>query len=534
MRRAPLVCLLLAAAVAVAHGRSLGFGFVGYDDPDFVERSPQVAAGLTGAGAAWALGAVVAANWHPVTLLSHMVDVELYGSRAAGHHATNLALHALNACLLFAGLRAATRATWPAAFAAALFALHPLNVEPVAWVSQRKTLLSTTLALLALGAWGGWARRGGIPRYALVAGLLALGLAAKPSLVTLPLALLLVDFWPLGRLRSWREVGPRLLEKLPLLLLSLAAAAVAFQVQRASGAMGPVDLATGLSVGLPNALLSFSWYLAKALWPAALAVHYPHPWLPRIGGTPPGALGLLGAASALALATIAVFLSRRPAAVTGWLWFLGTLVPVIGLVQVGTQATADRYFYLPGIGLCVLLAWIGAELAGHLPSRALAAALAAGALGALGAASFAQTAHWRDSRSLYARAVAVSPRDTVMLFNLGNALREEGDLAGAIDLYRRTLEIDPGRLEARVQWGVALAQARRPAEAEEQYRQALAADPDLAAAHYNLALLLGERGELDLAIQHFQRVLALRPGSELARRGLAQALRERARRAGRP
>jgi len=529
MRRAPLVCLLLAAAVAAVYGRSLSFGFVGYDDPDFLERNPQVSAGLTGAGAAWALTAVVAANWHPVTLLSHMLDAELFGTRAAGHHATNLAFHALNACLLFAGLCAATRARWPSAFAAALFALHPLNVEAVAWVSQRKTLLSTTFALLVLLAWGAWARRRGAWRYGLVAGLLALGLAAKPMLVTLPLALLLVDFWPLGRLRAARELWLRLAEKLPLLLLGAAAAAVAFQVQRASGAMGPVDLATALRVGLPNAVLSLAWYLSKALWPAGLAVHYPHPWLPGSGGTPPGALELLGAAAVLAAASLALLASRRPAAVAGWLWFLGTLVPVLGFVQVGTQATADRYAYLPGIGLWVLVSWLGAELAPRLPARALVAALAVGVLGALGVASFAQTAHWRDSRSLYARAVQVSPRDTAMLFNLGNTLREAGDLEGAIDLYRRSLEVDPGRLEARVQWGVTLVQARRPAEAEEQYRRALSADPDHAAAHYNLALLLGQRGELDQAIEHFERVLSVRPGSKLARRGLAAARRERAR-----
>jgi tetratricopeptide (TPR) repeat protein len=529
VRRVWLVCLLLAAAVAAAFGRSLGHGFVGYDDPDFLGRSPRVAEGLTRAGAAWAATAVVAANWHPLTLLSHMLDVELFGMRAAGHHATNLALHALNACLIFAGLRAATGAHWPSAFAAALFALHPLNVEPVAWVSQRKTLLSTTLALLALCAWGAWSRRGGGWRYGGVALLLALGLAAKPMLVTLPLALVLVDAWPLGRLGGARDLPRRLAEKLPLLALSAAAGAVAFLAQRAAGAMGPVDPGTALRVGVPNALRSYAWYLAKVVWPSGLAVHYPHPWLPRVGGTPPGAPELLGAAVLLLAASLAVLASRRRYAVAGWLWFLGTLVPVIGLVQVGTQATADRYFYLPGIGLLAAAAWLAAELSRRLPSRALAAALALALLAALGGASFAQTGHWRDSRALYARAVAVSPRDSIMLFNLGNARREGGDLEGATRAWRRALEIDPGRAEARVQWGLALAQAGRADEAERQYRLALESAPELAAAHHNLAVLLAERGDLDRAIEHFERALAAEPGSELARRGLARALRARER-----
>jgi len=399
-RRPLFVALALFVATLLLYAPSGRFAFLNYDDDVYVTANEGVRGGLSAAGLRWAFTTGHAANWHPLTWLSHQLDVTLFGLDAGAHHRTNAVLHALNAALAFLALRALTGAPLRSALAAALFAWHPLRVEAVAWVAERKELLATACGLACLLAYASWARRGGAPRLALAWTFLALGLLAKPMLVTLPFVLLLLDRWPLGRgagAARWRE-------KLPFLLLALASAAVTWSVQRAGGALGPLE-SVGPGTRLANAALATALYLGKTLVPTGLAVFHPHPALG--GGPAPLAVAL--ALAALAACTALAFRARRrvPAVWTGWLWFTGTLVPVLGLVQVGLQGWAERYTYLPSLGLGLALVWGLAALAerAHAERAALAGALAVLALAGLG--TLRQLATWRDSRTLFTHAVAV-------------------------------------------------------------------------------------------------------------------------------
>jgi tetratricopeptide (TPR) repeat protein len=447
-----------------------------------------VRAGLTSAGIAWAFTERHGVVWQPLTWLSHMLDFELYGATPAGHHLTSVLLHVLNTLLLFGVLRSASRDEGPSAFVAALFALHPLHVESVAWVAERKDVISTSFGLLSLGAYVAWTRHGGLRRQALTAGLLALGLLAKPMLVTLPLVFLLFDAWPLGRLRSARELLPRLREKIPYIALAAAASLVTLVVQR--GAM-EASRSVPFPLRLANALVAYATYLRKTLWPTDLAVHYPHPWIPGTGGVAPDAWQV--AACALLLLVISVLAvragPRRLYAPVGWLWFLVTLVPAIGLVQVGTQALADRYTYVPLIGIFIAVAWGGQEMLGHWsPTRRGVAA--ASALAACSAFAWLQIGVWRNSTTLFEHALAVHPRNTTMLVNLGATQESAGHIDAAIGSYQK----------------------------------AVAINPSLAAAHFDLGNALRVRGDLDAALRHYQRSLEIRPHDTLARTNLGGLL----------
>jgi hypothetical protein len=427
-RRAVVLALLLAAATAALLWPAGGFAFLNYDDNQYLTLNPRVTPGLTLDGAAWAFTSVgYAFNWHPLTWLSHMADVSLFGLDPRGHHLVNVLLHAANAALLFALLRALTGALWAPALVAALFAAHPLHVESVAWVSERKDLLSTLLGLATLAAYLRHLRRPG--RWSLLPALAAfvLGLLAKPMLVGLPLLMLVLDFWPLGRLRGPR--ARRLLEKLPFLALAAAAAGVTYVAQLRGGALKGLQ-EVGLPVRAANALVAYVWYAAKALWPAGLTIFYPYP--------DPAGEGFwwraLAAALGLGLVTAAALrLARRaPYVLAGWLWYVATLLPVVGLVQAGLQAVADRYTYLPLAGLFLAAAWGGAAAA---PRRRRAAALApvacALALAAFAGAARAQLGVWRDSVALFEHALAVTQDNFVAELNLSAALREQGRVAEA-------------------------------------------------------------------------------------------------------
>jgi len=487
--------LALAVLVLAVFAQTAGFGFVNVDDDAYVYENRHVLAGLSARGVGWAFGGFRVQNWHPLTWLSHMADVSLLGPAPGPMHAVNVALHLAAALLLLAVLRAATGSTWRSAAVAALFAVHPLHVESVAWISERKDVLSTALGLAALLAWVRWVRGGSRRAYGAALGLFVLSLLAKPMLVTLPGLLLLLDGWPLGRLplctarEAFRALPPLLAEKLPFLALSAVASAVTVAAQSSGGADAALaHLPPGRRGG--NALLSVAAYLGQAAWPADLAVFYPH------RATVPGALSAarVAGAATLVLALTALALRerlRRPWLLFGWLWFLGTLLPVVGLVQVGSQAMADRYTYVPLVGIFVAVAWGAGELAARGPAwRAGVLGAGAAALLGLAAVAHAQVGVWRDAVTLQRHALQVNPANWKAWQGLCSA------------------ELDLGRL----------------GEAAPACERAVALLPTFHDAWNTLGVVHARRGEHALALQHFRHALELRPGYFLALRNAGAAL----------
>ncbi len=488
----PLLAVGLALALLVT-GVFAEVGthpFAPLDDRDYVQENPVVREGLTWAGVRWALTTRHASNWHPLTWLSHMLDVELFGMRPGPHHLVSVGLHAAGTVALFLALVALTGTRWPSALAAALFAAHPLHVESVVWIAERKDVLSTLLGLLALLAWRRYARRPSVGRYLPVAGLFALGLLAKPMLVTLPLVLLLLDVWPLGRLGpqgfSAGRAARLAFEKVPLLALSAAAAALTLAAQRGGATLVSLRRLP-LAERLDGALASYLAYLRQTVWPAGLAVYYP-----REAGA--SAAWLTAAAAAVLLgATAATLLARRrPWLAVGWLWYLGTLVPVIGLVQAGLQARADRYTYLPLVGIFIAAAW---ELARAARGRraaavAVAGAAAVAAVAACAVASRAQVSRWRDPETLLASAIAATGDNWLAQLNLGVSLLDRG----------------------------------RPAEALRHLEEARRLQPWYAGAYYNLGLANMKLGRLELAVGYYVKAVRLDPSDPETRNNLGTAL----------
>ncbi len=546
-RRALALALLLALVTFGVFARTASNGFVDYDDPAYVTRNPQVLRGLTPAGAAWAFTTFSSANWHPLTWLSHMLDVSLFGLDAGRHHLMSAGFHACTAGLLLLLLHALTGRLWPSAAVAALFALHPLRVESVAWASERKDVLAGLFWVLACGAHLRYARRPSAVRLCGVAALLALGLMAKPMLVTLPLALLLIDWWPLGRGRALAARAPALsplaarlplvLEKAPLLLLSAAASWATLLAQREGGALNLPGV-QHLGLRLANVAVAYAEYLAKLAWPLRLAVHYPLQVRPAWQTA--AAVALL---AGLSLAAIR-WARRRPWLAFGWLWYLGTLVPVVGFVQAGGQGLADRYSYLPSVGVFLAAAWALAGVA-RRGGGTLAASAALTVLAPLAALSWRQTAVWRDSATLFAHALAVTERNWLAHNNLAFELRRQGRNAEALEHFREAARINPaaadhaslgalaaaaGRLQEAVEAYTRALEARpssvvdrynvagvlvalgRDAEAMAHYREALRLDPRHAESHNNLAILLSRRGDAPGAAEHFAAALRARPG----------------------
>jgi Flp pilus assembly protein TadD len=517
--RPGLVALVLVAATLLLYWPVGRCGFV-YDDLTFILGEPRLKQGVGLAGISWAFTAVHAANWYPLTLISHLLDVQLFGLLPRGPHLVNLLLHAANTLLLFLVLRGTTGATARSGLVAALFAVHPLHVESVAWVSERKDVLSALFWLLAMLAYACYARRPRLPRYLLVCLFLSLGLLSKPMVVTLPFALLLFDFWPLGRVNPRRclpESAPsglraagllRLaLEKLPLLALAAASGIVTFLAQRHGGAVASMAQYP-LPLRLGNAVVAYGRYLLKTVWPGALEVFYPYP----LHGVPAWQILLAGSALAVLSAACVRAARRAPYLFTGWFWFVGTLVPVIGLVQVGSQAMADRYTYVPHIGLFVAVVWGASALAGRGPGRRMiAAAVAVVVVMALSVVARQQLAVWTTNKALFAHAVRIDPGNWVAQTELGLILAEEGKIGEGIRHYAAALLANPGSAYAHFNLGVALGTLGRDAEAETHYRQALALPPALAEAHHNLGVILLRRGRTGEALSHFSAAVNTKP-----------------------
>ena len=484
--------------------------FVLWDDDVYVFRNATVLQGLTIDGVAGAFSSTRAANWHPLTWLSHMLDVELFGANPAGHHATNLLLHLFNTLLLWTCFARTTGRSSLSAVVAGLFALHPLHVETVAWVAERKDLLSTLFWLLAIHAWVGYSRSGGRLRYLSAFLLAACALMAKPMAVTLPLTLLLFEYWPLGRLR----IGPRggnlgrlVVEKLPFFCLSAASAAITLWVQRGGGAMDASDMVS-LPLRLANASVAYVIYLWKVVWPSGLAAFYPHPNL--VGGTPWATWQVAASLLVLVAATVLALRAGRAYLSTGWLWYLITLIPVIGIVQVGGQGWADRYSYVPLIGIFTAVAWGVAELAERLVwerhwRRVLEVALAVTVLGGFAFASRVQLAHWRDTESLFTRAISLGLESNIIQNNLGTALADQGRLDEAIRHHQRAIELAPSDWRSHYNLGNACVRLGRYELAVHHYRQALGSKPrGKAMIHQNLGHALQSLGRVEEAARHYR------------------------------
>jgi tetratricopeptide (TPR) repeat protein len=513
-----LLSAALVAAGAFVYTPVRHHEFVNFDDPQYVRDNAVVAGGLSGRGLSWALTTGHAGNWHPLTWLSHMLDVELYGLDAGRHHVTSAVLHVVNTLLLFGLLLRMTGALWPSAFVAGLFELHPLHVESVAWIAERKDVLSGFFFLLTLWAYLAYVRRPRGDRYALVLVLLALGLMAKPMLVTLPFVLLLLDVWPLGRAADLSARRRLILEKLPLVGLAIASSVVTVLVQQRAGAI------KGLGVlpferRLATAVLAYVTYAAKALWPSRLAAIYPYP-APPPSWTVVGAIALLVAVSALALRAA----RRHPYLPVGWFWYLGTLVPVLGLVQVGSQPWADRYTYIPAIGLFIVVAWGTMDLfaRGPLGNRLLAATLAL-ALAACAVTARTQVEYWRNSVALWEHALEVTAGNHRAESNLAHALARQGRLDEAVAHYVAALRIKPDFAEAHGNLGLVLADQGKVGEAMHHYAEALRVRPDDLEVHNNFGVALMGLGRNAEAIRHFSEAARIDPTTAVSHNNLGVA-----------
>jgi tetratricopeptide (TPR) repeat protein len=522
-----LVALNIAVYQSLRHS-----DFVRFDDPDYVTHNPQVTAGLTLRGLTWAMTTGHAANWHPLTWLSHMIDVQLFGLSPGPHHLMNLLLHALNTVLLFVALRRMTSSVARSAFVAALFAVHPLHVESVAWVSERKDVLSAFFWMLTLLAYAAYARRVNVRRYTLVVFCFVLGLLAKPMVVTLPFVLLLLDVWPLRRMALWRDgqrvisagdgaLAIRLLgEKLPLFALAAASSIATVIVQRRGGAVGNLS-AYPLGLRLENAIVNYVAYIWKMIWPARLSAFYPYRQSLSVW---------VVCAAALLLIAVTVAVVRgarsRPYLLVGWLWYLGTLTPVIGVVQVGLQSMADRYTYIPLIGLFIIIAWGVGDLAERwvLPRRTALAAAAALVLAACATTARSQTETWRNSLTLWQHAVDVTSNNAYAQYNLGVVLVQAGRVDEGIARFREALRIDPGYADVHIDMGNALSDRGAADEALAEFATVVRLRPDYADARVAYGNLLRARGRNDDAIVQYREALRLDSTLASAHNELGNAL----------
>jgi tetratricopeptide (TPR) repeat protein len=494
----------LALVTLVAFVPALGCGFVNLDDPHYITENPAVMGGLSWKAAAWAFTTYYQANWHPLTWLSLQLDASLWRDKAFGYHLTNVLLHAANAALLYLALRALTSAPGRSFAVALLFAVHPLRAESVAWVSERKDVLSLFFGFLTLWAYAAYVRTPSLRRNVAVAGLFALSLMAKPTLVTLPCLLLVLDWWPLCR---WRAVGARGLFREKLLLFGLTAASCILSVasQASRGAVLDRDLIPP-PVRLGNALVAYAVYPIKTVWPLHLAPLYPHPALMPYGLD--FATVFVAAVVLLAVTVIAFVIRRRaPYLLSGWLWYLGTLVPMLGLVQVGAQAYADRYAYFPQVGLLIAICWGVSDLLRARPQPALAALAVAAAI--LATLNGKQQLYWKDSVALWEHDIATVGPSHVALFNCGEGLEKRGRLQEAAERFRQALIWNPQGIEAHFQLGRVLQSMGRPEEAMREFEEVCHLNSNRADAHNRLGDLFRRQNRLDDAARHYEASLVV-------------------------
>ena len=530
LRSSPLLLpLVLFAGILILYVPALDSSFVNYDDPAYVTANSHVLQGLAWSNVVWALRATTEANWHPLTWISHMADVQLFGVNPRGHHLTSVVLHAFNVVLLFFILRQGTGCLIRSAAVAGLFAVHPLNAECVAWVAERKSVLSMFFLLLALMAYGAYAKNRGIGRYALVVALFALGLAAKPMIVTLPVLLLLWDYWPLWRIGSesegayGRSISLLVAEKIPLFILSAVSSWITLQAQRSGGALGMAE-SLPLASRLKNAIYSYATYIGKGIWPSGLAVFYPHP------ENSLAAWKVLAAAVLVVAITVAAWLYRKHHRylLTGWLWYLVALVPMIGIVQVGRQAMADRYSYLPFVGLFILAVWGSAELfARRQVSAVVQITIAAAVVVSYASVAFLQVNYWHNSYTLFAHALQVTRRNGIAEDNFGAALMEMGRPDLAEPHFENAAEFIPQLSTAHYNLAVLQQQQNHPDAARREYELALKYSADateIAQSHSNLGFLLLGLNDLQGAIEQFDGALRIDPGKQnsLLGRGIAE------------
>jgi len=515
--RTPGVCVFLAVITLVVFGQTTQDDFINFDDNDYVFNNPVVAQGLTFKGIIWAFSNFHAANWHPLTWISHMLDVQFYGLDPGGHHLTNVIIHIGTVIGLFLVLVQMTGAFWRSAFVGAVFAIHPLRVESVAWVSERKDVLSGLFFMLTIGAYVRYTR---LPwsaaRYGLVVLLFVMGLLCKPMLVTLPLVLLLLDYWPLQRAkRAWSL----LLEKAPLLAISAISCVITILAQQ--NAIRPVDVFP-LRARVAAAVLSYKVYLVQMVYPVGLAAFYPFPHSVSVWekGT---AMMLLAVVSALVWAER----RTRPWLLVGWLWYLVMLLPVIGIVQVGAQSHADRYTYLPLIGIYVAVTWLAAELSTKWRvSQRVIGVLMAGIIGVLMVCAWKQAGYWKNSQTLWKHALDCTTGNEVAYLNLGHDLYKNGKLEEAVALYQKALLTDPENVEFHNNLANAFREEGKLDEAVAEYEKAVQINPGFADSQFNLGKALSLEGKKDEAMARFRITLQIDPTFLLARINLGNVLLE--------
>lgn len=538
-----LACGFLVITALAAYWPVLKCEFVKYDDDKYVTENPHVKRGITRDSVIWAFTKPHYHMWHPLTSLTYLLDYQLFGLNPTWHHLTSLLFHIASTLLLFAILKRMTAAVWPSLFVAAAFALHPLNVESVAWVSERKNVLSTFFWMLTIAAYIRYTDRSCLGRFLLVVLVFALATMTKPIVVTLPFALLLLDYWPLGRLQlkrvsdeqdlaqaesergdgRWVPLWRLFLEKIPLFILVTALSAVTFIASQRGGVMSGWDNVP-LKYRLANALVSYVAYISKMVWPTRLAVFYPHPFnkLP-IWQVVASALVLLAVSVA-----VLWFARRRKYLTVGWLWYLGILVPVIGLVQVGSQAMADRYTYLPFIGLFIMIAWGMYELLANWRYRRIAlGASALAVLLALAVCTRLQLRHWRNNSTLFEHAINVTDDNFVMNNNYANVLKNMGQVEKAIEHFYKALRIRPNSPEIYNNLGNALRKLDRFEDAVMCYQKALELKAYFPQARYNLAAELTRQGKIDEAVEQYRLALRLRPDDVETLSGLGFALAQK-------
>ena len=507
------ICVALACLTWLVFGRTLWHDFINYDDPHYVYENTRITGGLSISGIAWAFTHIHSMNWHPLTSISHMLDCQLYGLKAGWHHFTNVLLHTLAVILLLLALQQMTGAVWRSAFVAAVFAIHPLRVESVAWIAERKDVLSGVFFMLTLLAYVYYARLPRIGRYLVVLFVFACGLMSKPMLVTLPFVLLLLDYWPLDRIKGhfWKRV----LEKIPMIMLSAVSSIITFLVQK--GVVGRTEDLPILE-RINNAVVSYVLYIWQMLWPVNLAVFYPHL---------ENRLPFWEIASCLLLiiciTAIGIILRKKqPYLITGWLWYLGMLVPVIGLVQVGWQGRADRYTYLPQIGLYIVVAWGVADLTAlWRHQRSILSASALLLVVVLSWCAWGQASYWHDSEKLFRHALAVTTNNDVAENNLGIVFLGQGRVDEAISLLQSAVDLRPDNSPAHENLAKALLKKGRVDDALIHYRKLIELQPDNIEVHNIVGTVLVQRGRVGEGVEEWQKVLAIQPDNGNALSNLA-------------